>query len=125
VVRQMLNVAARCHLNGVVHRDLKPEVINFAVCWDCSLLMMGLNVLAIIVIVVCLWSFLGTRELMAINGFGFGKLHRISCSNLQLKILLSRQLILDYLTISSQVLVCDRCQCLNMLDHACLSCIQV
>jgi calcium-dependent protein kinase len=54
VVRQMLNVAARCHLNGVVHRDLKPEVINFAVCWDCSLLMMGLNVLAIIVIVVCL-----------------------------------------------------------------------
>jgi len=25
-VRQMLNVAARCHLNGVVHRDMKPEV---------------------------------------------------------------------------------------------------
>ena len=22
----MLNVAARCHLNGVVHRDMKPEV---------------------------------------------------------------------------------------------------
>jgi serine/threonine protein kinase len=26
IVRQMLNVAARCHLNGVVHRDMKPEV---------------------------------------------------------------------------------------------------
>lgn len=25
-VRQMLNVVALCHLNGVVHRDLKPEV---------------------------------------------------------------------------------------------------
>ncbi len=22
----MLNVAAQCHLNGVVHRDMKPEV---------------------------------------------------------------------------------------------------
>ena len=26
VVRQMLKVAAECHLNGMVHRDLKPEV---------------------------------------------------------------------------------------------------
>lgn len=26
VVRQMLKVAAECHLNGLVHRDLKPEV---------------------------------------------------------------------------------------------------
>jgi hypothetical protein len=26
IVRQMLSVAARCHLNGVVHRDMKPEV---------------------------------------------------------------------------------------------------
>ena len=26
VVRQMLSVVALCHLNGVVHRDLKPEV---------------------------------------------------------------------------------------------------
>jgi calcium-dependent protein kinase len=26
IVRQMLNVAAQCHLNGVVHRDMKPEV---------------------------------------------------------------------------------------------------
>ncbi|CAI5534474.1 unnamed protein product [Closterium sp. Naga37s-1] len=30
VVRQMLNVVARCHLNGVVHRDLKPENFLFA-----------------------------------------------------------------------------------------------
>ncbi|MCO5583133.1 hypothetical protein L7F22_037041 [Adiantum nelumboides] len=29
VVRQMLNVAACCHLNGVVHRDLKPENFLF------------------------------------------------------------------------------------------------
>lgn len=27
IVRQMLRVAARCHLNGVVHRDMKPEVL--------------------------------------------------------------------------------------------------
>lgn len=26
VVRQMLKVAAECHLHGLVHRDLKPEV---------------------------------------------------------------------------------------------------
>eukprot|EP00243_Klebsormidium_subtile_P000288 TRINITY_DN104_c0_g1_i1.p1 TRINITY_DN104_c0_g1~~TRINITY_DN104_c0_g1_i1.p1 ORF type:complete len:510 (+),score=159.60 TRINITY_DN104_c0_g1_i1:723-2252(+) len=29
VVRQMLNVVARCHLFGVVHRDLKPENFLF------------------------------------------------------------------------------------------------
>eukprot|EP00250_Pteridium_aquilinum_P012077 c20495_g2_i1 orf=1-843(-) len=29
VVRQMLKVAACCHLNGVVHRDLKPENFLF------------------------------------------------------------------------------------------------
>lgn len=26
VVRQMLKVAAECHLRGLVHRDMKPEV---------------------------------------------------------------------------------------------------
>jgi serine/threonine protein kinase len=26
IVRQMLNVASRCHLNGVVHHDMNPEV---------------------------------------------------------------------------------------------------
>lgn len=26
VVRQMLRVAAECHLHGLVHRDMKPEV---------------------------------------------------------------------------------------------------
>lgn len=26
VVRQMLKVAAECHLHGLVHRDMKPEV---------------------------------------------------------------------------------------------------
>ncbi|CAK9219698.1 unnamed protein product [Sphagnum troendelagicum] len=29
VVREMLNVVARCHLNGVVHRDIKPENFLF------------------------------------------------------------------------------------------------
>ncbi|KAJ7565437.1 hypothetical protein O6H91_02G060900 [Diphasiastrum complanatum] len=29
LVRQMLNVVARCHLNGIVHRDLKPENFLF------------------------------------------------------------------------------------------------
>jgi calcium-dependent protein kinase len=28
-VREMLNVVARCHLNGVVHRDIKPENFLF------------------------------------------------------------------------------------------------
>ncbi|KVH92314.1 Calcium-binding EF-hand [Cynara cardunculus var. scolymus] len=28
VVRQMLKVAAQCHLHGLVHRDMKPEVFN-------------------------------------------------------------------------------------------------
>ena len=27
IVKQILNVVAFCHLQGVVHRDLKPEVI--------------------------------------------------------------------------------------------------
>lgn len=27
VVRQMLKVAAECHLRGLVHRDMKPEVV--------------------------------------------------------------------------------------------------
>jgi serine/threonine protein kinase len=27
VVRQMLKVAAECHLHGLVHRDMKPEVL--------------------------------------------------------------------------------------------------
>jgi len=26
IVRQMLKVAAECHLRGLVHRDMKPEV---------------------------------------------------------------------------------------------------
>ncbi len=34
IVRQMLNVAARCHLNGVVHRDMKPEVCSRTTCMD-------------------------------------------------------------------------------------------
>ncbi len=34
IVRQMLNVAARCHLNGVVHRDMKPEVCSQTTCMD-------------------------------------------------------------------------------------------
>lgn len=29
VIVQILNVVAFCHLQGVVHRDLKPEVENF------------------------------------------------------------------------------------------------
>lgn len=29
IVRQMLKVAARCHLHGIVHRDLKPENFLF------------------------------------------------------------------------------------------------
>lgn len=28
IVRQMLKVAAECHLHGLVHRDLKPEVLS-------------------------------------------------------------------------------------------------
>ena len=33
VVRQMLKVAAECHLHGLVHRDMKPEVSVFH--WLC------------------------------------------------------------------------------------------
>lgn len=29
VMVQILNVVAFCHFQGVVHRDLKPEVIHF------------------------------------------------------------------------------------------------
>lgn len=28
IVRQMLKVAAKCHLHGLVHRDMKPEVYS-------------------------------------------------------------------------------------------------
>ncbi|KAH7314555.1 hypothetical protein KP509_21G008900 [Ceratopteris richardii] len=38
VVRQMLKVAAHCHLNGIVHRDLKPENFLFKSCTKDSLL---------------------------------------------------------------------------------------
>ncbi len=34
IVRQMLNVTARCHLNGVVHHDMKPEVCSRTTCMD-------------------------------------------------------------------------------------------
>ncbi len=34
IVIQMLNVATRCHLNGVVHRDMKPEVCSQTTCMD-------------------------------------------------------------------------------------------
>ena len=30
IVVQILSVVAFCHLQGVVHRDLKPEVFSFA-----------------------------------------------------------------------------------------------
>lgn len=31
VMVQILNVVAFCHLQGVVHRDLKPEVVIFVI----------------------------------------------------------------------------------------------
>lgn len=33
VVRQMLKVAAECHLHGLVHRDMKPEVCSTTLTW--------------------------------------------------------------------------------------------
>lgn len=33
VVRQMLKVAAECHLHGLVHRDMKPEVYSSTLAW--------------------------------------------------------------------------------------------
>ena len=33
VVRQMLKVAAECHLRGLVHRDMKPEVCSTTLTW--------------------------------------------------------------------------------------------
>lgn len=36
IVVQILNVVAFCHLQGVVHRDLKPEVFVF---WTCYVFM--------------------------------------------------------------------------------------
>ena len=33
VVRQMLKVAAECHLRGLVHRDMKPEVCSTKLTW--------------------------------------------------------------------------------------------
>ena len=47
VVRQMLKVAAECHLHGLVHRDLKPEVTlpSFIILamWFLSFLNLGLT----------------------------------------------------------------------------------
>lgn len=34
VMTQILNVVAFCHLQGVVHRDLKPEVKYIAICFS-------------------------------------------------------------------------------------------
>lgn len=34
VVRQMLKVAAECHLHGLVHRDMKPEVYSKNARWN-------------------------------------------------------------------------------------------
>lgn len=34
VVRQMLKVAAECHLHGLVHRDMKPEVYSKSARWN-------------------------------------------------------------------------------------------
>ena len=36
VVRQMLKVAAECHLHGLVHRDMKPEVYSKSARWNWS-----------------------------------------------------------------------------------------
>lgn len=38
IIVQILNVVAFCHLQGVVHRDLKPEVCScyFALYEDCN-----------------------------------------------------------------------------------------
>jgi hypothetical protein len=42
VVRQMLKVAAECHLHGLVHRDMKPEVGNFFILKVVSLVLLFL-----------------------------------------------------------------------------------
>lgn len=35
IVVQILNVVAFCHLQGVVHRDLKPEVLFYGLTISC------------------------------------------------------------------------------------------
>lgn len=41
VVRQMLKVAAECHLRGLVHRDMKPEVWSSSLIYLANLCKMG------------------------------------------------------------------------------------
>ena len=44
ILRQILNVVSFCHLQGVVHRDLKPEVTTLKpVCFDTSTFYMILH----------------------------------------------------------------------------------
>lgn len=43
VMIQILNVVAFCHLQGVVHRDLKPEVIYFLILFELLLCVLSFD----------------------------------------------------------------------------------
>ncbi len=102
----MLNVAVQCHLNGVVHRDMKPEVCSRTTCMDMlmgRLWMMQWSLasdkkISLYKFIICtVW----TPQQWPQTDENFG-LFIISFSSFKRRIHLSRPLILGYLTISDQ-----------------------
>ncbi len=96
----MLNVAAQCHLNGVVHRDMKPEVGTCTSSTTCAAIMwMRTKEYVDYQCTECQVHWWQSSQ----NDESLPFFFRTFFSNLQKRIRLWRQRILGYLTLSNQV----------------------
>lgn len=96
----MLNVAAQCHLNGVVHRDMKPEVGICTSSTTCAAIM-WMRTKEYVDYQMHTMS--GSLMTSSQNDESLPLFFRTFFSNLQKRIHLSRQRILGCLTLSNQV----------------------